>query len=368
MKNKKFLIAFGIITLVAVVAIGVYKNHQQSSQEDLRIVLSLPLTGAGAKTGENAKFAYELCVDDWNNQGGVLNHRVVLDIFDNKAEAKQGAMIARQVISSGSINTAFAVMEGVSSVFLSSQPLYEQAKILHACIASSEKIFENNPKYTIRSYQSSKETCEFFLSNLKNRFGTDSFTLFYADSEFANSHMEQFVKLHNQYGISIAAIHAYSEGSGSYRDVIAKAELGSEKAVYIAGQYQSLGRIVRQIRESGYNGLIFGDGHINSPSAVDMMGDYTHGVYAINIKKVDASRPVMEAFKSRFGREMDDIAILAYNGMDLLFRFVEDYKSKDPEIISANINGFAMDGIAGKAKVINYEIVVDHEFTPVEDK
>ena len=363
MKNKKLLIGLGIIVLLVVVAIGIYAGKKQSKQEDLRIVLSLPLTGAGAKTGENARFAYELCVAEWNKKGGVLGNYIMLDVFDNKADAKQGAMIARQVLSTG--EKPFAVMEGVSSVFLSSQPLYEQEKIPHVCIASSEKIFENGPKYTIRSYQSAKETCEFFLSHLQD-FGLDSFTLFYADTEFANSHMEQFVALHKQLGIKINAIHAYAESSGTYRDVIAKAQLNNEKAVFIAGQYQALGRMVRQLKEAGYRGLIFGDGHINSPSAVDMMGEDMQNVYAINIKIDETIRPIMETFKIKYGREMDDIAILAYNGMDLLFRFVEESKTLNPDNISENINGFAIDGIAGKAKVVNFEILVEHVFNPVK--
>lgn len=362
-KNKKLLIGIGLIIMAIVLTTFIMRTRQQDGQEEVRIVLSMPLTGAGAKTGENAKFAYELCAKKWNEKGGVLNRHVTLDVFDNKAEAKQGAMIARQVLST-SRNVPFAVMEGVSSVFLSSQPLYEHNRVIHVCIASSEKIFENNPKYTIRSYQSAKDTCDFFLSHLKD-FGIDSFTLFYADTEFANSHMEQFKKSHKEFGVKINAIYAYAESSGSYRDVIAKAGLESARAVFIAGQYQSLGRMVRQIKETGYKGLIFGDGHINSPSAVDMMSEDKNGVYAINIKQNERTMPVMDEFKSLYGREMDDIAILAYNGMDLLFQFIEKNNTMDASSISKGINGFSINGIAGKAQVVNYEIIVEHEFNPV---
>lgn len=84
-KNKKLLIGIGIVALLGIVSVGVYRNRQQESESNVvRIGAILPLTGSMANLGQENKAGIMLAVEEINSKGKVLE----VSFEDSKGDAK----------------------------------------------------------------------------------------------------------------------------------------------------------------------------------------------------------------------------------------------------------------------------------------
>jgi branched-chain amino acid transport system substrate-binding protein len=362
---KKSVFSF-LMSVIIIICLGIIFGMciNKKNEGDLLIIpISFPFTGSGSETGDNAKNAYNMCIEKWNNKGGILGKKIKAEYVDNKGEGKMGQTLANQLLLT---TKPSIVIEGVSGVCMNSQPVYEKNKIIHLCVAATDNIFNMKPKYTIRSYQPAINTCSYFLNSLKNKFNNNEFVLFYANSEFSLSHKTRFNELVTDMGITIKSENPYLENENIYRNIIAKASLKKDDIVYIAGQYQSLGRLIKQLRESGFKGIIVGDAHVNSNSATDVMGGDKSNLYYVDIKKTEDTYKLMDEYHKKNGKKMDDITILSYNGLDVLLNFISENNNMNTDFISEKINGYSTDGILGISKVINHEIVVELELKKVE--
>lgn len=123
MKNKKLLTILGVLALLAVVAIGVYKNCQRVTDDNVvHIGAILPLTGSMANLGQENKVGILLAVEEINSKGKVLD--VLFE--DSKGDAKT-ALAAMRLLES----------RGIDKVILSTTQTV--LPILQA--------YKNNPQY-----------------------------------------------------------------------------------------------------------------------------------------------------------------------------------------------------------------------------
>ena len=345
--------------LFALLAVGMLFGCQENSGNKIQIGAILPLTGTGAEAGVSVKNAMELFINEWNDQNNDIKLEGIY--LDSKADPKEGVMLGNEIVTR---YTPRIIISGVSGVTINAQPILEKRGIIHVGLVSTGYILNESAQYTLRSYTIPSDICKHVTNEILNTLKRDSYVLFYANTEFALAFKEEFEQYNSSLNLQMRSM-TYDEKELSYRDVIRKANLNPDDVIYISGQYQSLGRIIKQIRESGHHGIIISDAHMNSNTVLNIIGDNTSNLYYVNIKKNDKTNSLLNDYMAKYGTTMSDFALLAYNALDVVLSQVKLEPDIDNKQIMMNLQNYAYDGIIGKSIVADKDIKVEFDIRPL---
>lgn len=322
----------------------------------IRIETILPLTGQGATVGENVKVAIDLCAQKWNIDGGINGKLVVVKHNDSQGLPKYGQALANQMVLSENPNI---VISGISGVALSAQPILEKKQILHECIVSTDKIFSNGSNYTLRNYLSTSNVCSYFIALLETKFNKESFGLLYENSDYGISFRDYFKTNESiEKTKHLLWEESLDVDNLNYKNQFYKLDIDSVEIVYVAARYQTLGRIIKQLRECGYAGLIVCDTHLNSSSALNIIGDNKADLYYIDVIKSEKTKEIQDKIREIYNIEPDNIALIAYNGLDIILHCMQNLKQyKGTELMNV-LKNYQYNGIFGHIEIHNNDIML----------
>ena len=354
-KNLFYLMLFALVLI--------------SCKDANTIVLSgvVPLTGNSSDLGQSTAHAMELCAEKWNNGGGINGEKIVLDMNDSQADPKLGITLTQKVFAQ---HTPLLVYSLVSGVALNVQSITKKNNsILMACIGSAE-LFDNDTAYTLRNFVSPSTVGEGISSFIKGNHIEKQLTILYINNTFGDSYAQKVRECSEGKGIRIKQIIAYDESS-NYRDVIVKANLSDNDIIYIAGVGQSIGVIIKQLREQGFKGIIVGDPNLPNNSAITVAGKSMENVYYLDIDRPNTPeyKGFEEEYINRFNLKPDNFAVIAHATCDYILDIAAKNNTVDTkEIMKIANNGYSYNSIIGAISVKNNEFVFPTKISNVDIK
>lgn len=329
--------------------------------ETYKVGIMLPLTGNGAATCINAKNAIELCVENWNENGGVLGKKIELFIQDSKNEPKEGINIANRFVQ---IDHPQLVISAISGIVLNAQPIFESNNIIQLCSVGTENLFETSPHYTIRNFLTTQQTSAKVITAIQEVFESNNFKFFYSNNEFGKSVKHAINNLAKD--IEIVNQNSYDEKENDYRNIIAKANLNDEDIVYVAGNSTSLGRIIKQMRELGFKGIIIGSEDVVSASALNVIGSYTNNLYYVSLHTSPDVDSLKREYRNKYKEDMSDLSVLAYNGLDFMLSAMTKYHTTDNNALIDSLSSFNYNKYMGNNYFKNNEIIYEFQIKKFE--
>lgn len=329
-----------------------------SCKSEKRIVLGgiIPMTGGSADLGQSTADAMSLCADKWNAKGGVNGEQVVLDINDSQADPKLGVTLSKKIFSTHKPLLVYTLISGVT---MNVQTTTKQNQtILLACVGSAE-LFDNDKEFTLRNFVSPTTVGEGISSFIKDSIPDKNLTIFFVNNTFGDSYAQKVKACSRDKGINIRQIIPYDD-SNNFREVIAKAKLNNNDVVYIAGVGQSIGIIIKQLRESGYNGVVLGDPNLQNNSAISYAGEAMKNVFYLDVIRpnTDEFAAFRNQYVTKHGSEPDNFAIMAYATCDYILDIANHaHSASGSEIIKIANNGHKFHSIIGDVIVKNNEFI-----------
>lgn len=358
--NFRFIVYFGFTILLLVLCILFTKQYREK-EDDFIISVIFPLTGdTGAAMANNVKNSLIMCAESFNAQGGVNGKKIKIEFYDAKnASSREGVDIANRLIASKKNNIVITM---ISNVVMSVNPILEKNRILNLAIASSGDLFKNPKKYTLRTHLSAKETGTAIADAIKNKFHKKNVKVIYANTEFGNTSLRAFLNAAKNLNLTSEVV-AFEEKELSYRSSILKLNLKNEDIVYVIGIQESLGRLVRQLKEHDFSGRIIGGPDLNSFLARDTIGENNSNIYYIETMRTKNFVQFNEDFKNRFSEDMDEIAVLAYTGLSTVLKCFNEIKTNDVEFLMKKINGFKSNEYMGDVTFIENEMIIEFKIS-----
>lgn len=312
------------------------------------------MTGNSADLGQSTATAMSLCAEKWNSANGVNGKPVVLDINDSQSDPKLGVTLAKKIFSAHKPLFVYTLVSGVT---MNVQTITkENHAILMACVGSAE-LFNNDDAFTLRNFVSPTNVGDGISSFIAESFPEKALTIFFVNNTFGDSYAQKVMSCSRAKGISVRQVIPYDDGK-NYRDIIAKARLGNNDIVYIAGVGQSIGIIIKQLREFGYTGTIVGDPNLQNNSAISFAGESMQNVFFLDV--IRPQSPEFESFRKAYmekrGIEPDNFALMAYATSDYIIDIANRYNTEDAaEIMKIANNGHEFNSIIGAISVTNNE-------------
>lgn len=325
----------------------------------------IPLTDNNSDLGIATAHAMELCAEEWNEKGGIDGKKIVLDINDSHSDPKLGITLAQKIMSK---STPLMVYTLVSGVALNVQKITKNKQsIMMACVGSVE-LFDNDKEFTLRNFISPGDVGEGISNYLVENYKEKPLTILYINNTFGESYARTVKKCSLDKGIQVRQVIAYDDVT-NYRDIIVKSNLTSEDILYIAGSGKSIGVLIKQLREQGYDGIILGDPNLPNNSALAVAGEVMDNVFFLDIDKPNTKEynDFVKTYHSRYNSFPDNFAIIAYATCGYLLDLA--YKNNTlstKEIMKIANSGYIYHSIIGEISVVKNEFVFPTKITNVK--
>ena len=313
-----FTMGLPVMVILLAVACG---TDEEGDDSPYRIGVMESLTGAGETYGQVANNAKQMAMDEINAAGGIDGRRLELVVEDSKCSAQDAINAYNKLTDVDGMKIILGT--SCSGAMLGVAPLAEaDGVVLFSGLASNPDI-ANAGDYIFRTQISDIEvgirTGDALWEN-----GVRALATITEETDYAEGVRRTSVAQFEKNGGRVIAHERYGSDTTDFRSQLTKLIEANPDALHIAPQSEfSAGTIVKQARELGYEGPIYGETITVGTTALNIAGDAATGLKAITAAPDPnnaKAQEVLANFRERYkyitlpwhlGSAYDDVYIAA---------------------------------------------------------
>jgi branched-chain amino acid transport system substrate-binding protein len=244
-----------VMVLAGLSACSQSANPQTSSQNPVRIGVSLSLSGDRAPDGQSLRQGYELWRDFVNSRGGILGRKVALDIVNDNSDPKQVVTNYTKLITVDKVDLIFGPFSSVLT--LAGAPVANRYG--YAYIAGTggiDKIYNLhlrtyfNVSLPIRSYLN---TFDDFILSLPQQERPKTVTYIGEDNPFSTLQLAKARSQLEAGGLKTALYQIYPEETTDYTPLIQKVVQSNADVVILGTHVDDCVAFVKGFRQQHFN-------------------------------------------------------------------------------------------------------------------
>ena len=317
----KRLAGLGLIVILVLVITACERGGSEGDSAPLRIGVMESLTGAGETYGMVALQSKKMALDEINAAGGVNGRMLEFVVEDSKCNAQDAITAYKKLTGVDGIKIILGT--SCSGAMLGVAPLAEEdGVVLFSGLASNPDI-ANAGDYIFRTQISDIEV-GINTGNVLWADGVRRLATITEETDYAEGVRRTSVAQFKENGGHVVAAERYATDVTDFETQLTKLFAASPDALHIAPQSEfAAGAIVKQARELGYEGPIYGETVTVGTTAQDIAGDAATGLKAITAApdpNNEKSQEVLANFRERYqyitlpwhlGSAYDDVYITA---------------------------------------------------------
>ena len=297
MKNKKLLITLGVIVVLAIVGIGIYK--QTNSDAKTRVItigVILPLTGERAEYGKNALEAFQVAEQIYSDRLHDDSSIAVKFVVEDSRSTPQGAINCYQTIRTrypgcNMFFTQGSSIAGVLSDFTSKD------HVIHISNAGNAIPTKTNPYFFSCSIDE-ESAAEMYNGAMKE---SEKCLVFYLDDDLGKTVYLEMQKLSGNKYVGVPFTH-----TSDSRDIVVKSNCNQYDCIAVVGLGPNIVKIIRSIREAGFKGFIYGAETVLTEENKKLLSGLTNNLLCLTTTQLPEE--VRNVFRTSFGREVLSIS------------------------------------------------------------
>ena len=246
MKNKKLLICFGIVVILAIVAFEIHKQkNSDNANKVVNIGVILPLTGPMGAYGERLTAAIRLAEEGQDD--------VKFLIEDGKYTTKD-SISAFNKLKSDNVD-AWIVFGDLPLLGMKTLLAESQNPVL--CLIGAPDLIKDIPHLIHYSGASSAHARE--LGDYAGKAGIKSTVVIYQDEELNQSLIPVYQAVFEKNGGQMLAAIPFMSGQQDLRAVVVKAMSLKSESILVFGYGKDYVNIMNELVQQKYNGIILSD-------------------------------------------------------------------------------------------------------------
>jgi branched-chain amino acid transport system substrate-binding protein len=342
------------------------------SEPVVRVALLTPTEGELATFGRMMRNGSLMAFDEWNNQGGLLGHRLEWAVYNTDCQFDSARQAVQQAVEDG---VKFIIGPLCSEAAIAAAEPAESANVLmisptatHPLVTVNNQgqtrptVFRASHAYRRQGQAAARfadETLEVNTAALFANPGDDYSTI------LADAFAQQF----SRQGGEIVYRATYTPGDTDFRDQLMAIYNSGAAVIYLPAGVEVVNRIAGQLKElnltsSGSSSqakpILLGS---DSWESAELDVEATTGSYfTTHVALPDSSpgaRTWAEAYKSTYAIEPDTLAVLGYDAATLLLTSIEQAGTFDPNAIAKTLEQGTFSGVTG-------QISFDSQHNPIK--
>ena len=295
--------------------------------------------------GLMARQGTQLAVDVVNKRGGIRSHRLTLVSVDDEGTGAAAAAVAQELVDTDSVLAV--VGHANSSATVSAARVYDRQLAAVSPSASSPEITGLSP-WLFRVIPSDSAN-GIDLARFARALGHKRAAILYENNSYGRGLADSFRRA---FGGEITSLEPVAVDGKEVEPYLAYLKLHEPGLIFVAGSDGSGLEILREARRQGIRSdFLGGDGWagVTSDTAA------SEGVYVGAPFSADDPRPevreFVRAFRTKFGREPNSFAALAYDATMVIAQAIERAgpdRSAIREALAAMREGNVFKGVTGQ--------------------
>jgi branched-chain amino acid transport system substrate-binding protein len=282
---------------------------------DIKIGATAPLTGPQAIFGTTLFNGTDLYFEELNAAGGINGNTLVLSRQDDKADPKEGTLVAQKFCDDESIVAVIGHLN--SGVQLAAQSIYSDCELPEAVLGSNPDITRQGAANIVRPTASDFAQGELSAQYALEKLGAKNAAIVNDKQAFGQGVSEIFADDFKKRGGEIHSTSSVNPTDVDFTAVITQLKSAKPDVVYMGAVMPQLALFAKQMREQGLNAkLLVPDGAF-TPDFVAQAGKEaaSNVVLTFPIPPADATPELVsfgERYKKRFGEEVGPYSIYGY--------------------------------------------------------
>ena len=294
------LLGLALVLIVSVAACD--SNGDGGEDQPFRIGVMDSVTGPGQSYGTVLVQAKQMAVDEINAGGGIDGRMLELIVEDSKCNAQDSITAYNKLTDVDGIKIILGT--SCSGAMLGAAPLAGEDGVVMLSASATNPDIADAGDYIFRTAINDSnlgiDTGNTMWSDGVRTIATINELTDYAEGVRLTS-VQRFEEL----GGSVAVSEAYSSDVTDFRTQLTKLIGESPDAIHVAAQSEFTGgTIVKQLRELGFSGPIYGESVVSGTQALEIAGDAADGLKAIiPSPDLDTERgqEFLSSFRERYG-------------------------------------------------------------------
>lgn len=285
------------------------------SQEEIKIGLSLGLTGKYSEMADMQYKGFLLWQEEVNRKGGILGRKVRLIVHDDRSEPEEAKRIYETLIEKEKVDLLFAPYS--SEITEAVAPVIEKHGYpVIASGASSDRLWKKGYKNLFGLYSpASNYTSGFLELILLNDF--KEIAIIHADDPFSIEVASGTEKWAKRLGLKIILKETFKKGQSIPEGIIQKIRLHKPQVIVMAGHFDESIDMLRVFKKIGwYPKAYFASVGPVLEKFYKIAGRDAEGVFSASQWEPDNGMPgsseFYNSFKKRFRKEPSYHAATAY--------------------------------------------------------
>ena len=307
--------------LLTLILASIACSDDSPDSEPFRIGVMESVTGPGETYGNVAVRSKQIAADEINAAGGINGRRLELVVEDSKCSAQDAIVAFNKLTSVDDVKIILGT--SCSGAMLGVAPLAEAAGVILFSGLASNADIANAGDYIFRTQISDLEV-GFNTGNVLWADGVRKLATITEETDYAEGVRRTSVARFEENGGEIAAAERFSSDITDFRTQLTKLFAANPDALHVSPQSEfAAGTIIKQARELGYDGPIYGETISVGTTALEIAGETATGMKAITAA-LDPNNPkaqeVLANFRDRYdyvtlpwhlGSAYDDVYITA---------------------------------------------------------
>ena len=362
-------------------AAGTEQPAETPAEAPFKIGFYGALTGSNALAGECSTNAAKLYIKQLNERGGLNGRQVEFVAYDDTNTPEEAVKCATKMVE---VEKCDAVIAGFfSSCIIASGGVLNDAGIPFFIGGLSPALTSQGWTYVARTALNTNNNIP-QLPGILKELGLSKIAILQSQDEYGTSSGKNMRTYAEDAGVEVTTTENYVSGDTDFSGQVNKIVASAPDAVFLAAPAQECGILVKQLRQYGWTGLVFGSELLNT-SAMEIAGEaadymmfaYPYVVYNDTSLYDESANKAMydfhKAYEAEYGKPCgSDCGYRAWDAMVLLEEAVkragstdhdaimeEIYKINDVASLSGKIMDFSKEQNGDCMYEFNYYVIVD---------
>jgi branched-chain amino acid transport system substrate-binding protein len=360
---RKSLVAVAAASLAALLAAG-------PAFADIKVGITVPLTGFAAADGQSALNGAKLAVAQANAAGGINGEKIDLVVYDDQASAKEAVPVATKLIEKdkvvGAVSGSYSgSTRAAAGIFQAGKVPYVVAYAIHPDITrAGEYVFRVSAMGEVQGRGGAK-----LVSNL----GKKKVTIITVKNDFGQALAAGFKEAAPKFGLQITGEYEYAMSDRQFGALVSKVKSDSPEVIYASGYFFNAGPLVSQLRAAGITAPIIGQEGYDSDKFIEIAGPASEGTLVTTSLDRDSDVPATKSFLADYRKAnnagADMVAASTFTATSVLIEGLKKTGGKGGDALRAAMAGGTFVTPIGKLTFNNLnEVAKDIQVQVVKDK
>ena len=290
--------------------------------DPVRIGIAVPLSGAAASYGVEARQGADLAAEQINAGPGILGGRKIELVYEDDKGTPQGGVAAVQKLMS--VDRVKAITGGSNSSVVLAETSITRNRILQInAAAQADAITDSGSPYLFQINNTVTANSQAFNHYITDTLKPKTVAYMGENTEFNKTVLDELRKSLAGAGIQLTDVAIYDSGTNDFTSILTRIQAAKPEMLYVADAYPArAAQLWKQVRQlGGFKQEVMSPGVVIPgmirPSDGAMNGVITGEIFMATPDDTDAAKFV-QAYHTKYGADPGKGGLVIYEAVMLI--------------------------------------------------